>query len=102
MTTERLIHAYDPLLDLADRHPKWRIEATRLHGIGEVVDVPRHLILIDPGKRGSQYAVAHALAHLDLGHVNRCGGGSFTDQQERDAHWLASMRMDSEADRERA
>ena len=102
MPTNRTIHAYAPMGDLSLRHPLWRVHASSLHGIGEVFDVPRRTVLIDPGTRGKQYAVAHALAHLDLGHVKSCGGGAFSEQQERDAHWLAQLRVDSEADRERA
>lgn len=98
----RTIHAYDPTTDLAERYPLWSIRTIDLHGIGEVIDAHLHTILIDPSYRGEQYAVAHGLAHLDLGHVNPCGSGHFTAQQELDAHWLARVRLDDEADRERA
>lgn len=102
MQHDRTITRYDPMSDLAERHSTWTVRTTPLHGLGEVVDTRRHLILIDAARYGRPYAFAHAVAHLDLGHVTSCSGGAFTAQQESDAHWLASMRLDSEVGSERA
>ena len=91
---QRRIEKYDPVADAAERHKEWTIRLAPLFGLGEVVDVPRKLILIDPQTRGGRYATAHALAHLDLEHVTETGGGAFTAEEESDADWLARVRLD--------
>ena len=91
---QRRIDKYDPAADAAERHKEWTIRLAPLFGLGEVVDLPRKLILIDPEKRGDRYATAHALAHLDLEHVSETGGGAFTAEEETDADWLARLRLD--------
>jgi len=93
----RLISRYNAFNDQLARHPNWTVKVTELHGLGEVFDLPMRLALVDPAQRGPHYAVAHVLAHLDLGHVNPRSGGRFTAEQEADAHWLACLRLDEEA-----
>lgn len=102
MNATRTINIYDPIIDLGRRHPEWTVLISRLHGIGEVVDFSKRLLLIDPDPGREVYGVAHVLAHLDLGHVKACGGGAFTKQQERDADWLARLRLDEQEQRESA
>lgn len=100
--SSRVIADYDPEQDLAQKHPQWSVRLSSLHGMGEIVDIAKRLILIDSSSRGDDYAYAHAVAHLDLGHITRAANGEFTAQQEADAHWLALIRLDRKDDRERA
>jgi hypothetical protein len=78
LSGQRTVEKYEPGDDASQRHGEWSIRLAPLFGLGEVVDVPRKLFLIDPEKHGDRYAIAHAIAHLDLEHVSEDGGGAFT------------------------
>lgn len=85
---------YNPGRDAATRFPDWVIRHRPLHGIPEVMCRRRKVILIDqadswPAKLCS---LAHAVAHLDLGHqTGVCG--NFERWQEREANGLAAVRL---------
>jgi hypothetical protein len=98
LSGQRTVEKYEPGDDAAQRHGDWSIRLAPLYGLGEVVDVPRKLILIDPEKQGDRYAIAHAIAHLDLEHVSEDGGGPFTAEEEADADGLARLRLDDGPD----
>ncbi|TDT31141.1 uncharacterized protein DUF955 [Naumannella halotolerans] len=83
---------YDPGRDAAERYPDWVIRHRPLGGIPEVLCRRRKVILIDraqgwPAKRS---ALAHALAHLDLGHT---GHHALDDLNEHEAELLAARRL---------
>jgi Zn-dependent peptidase ImmA (M78 family) len=86
---------YEPGRDAADRYPDWVIRHRPLsHGIPEVMCRRRKVILIEaednwPAKRCS---LAHAVAHLDLGHTTT-PTGVFERDQEIDANQLAARRL---------
>ena len=90
---------YDPRTDLIDRWPDWRIERTDLHGLDELIAVGKKLILIDTEAydHDPTFAVAHALAHIDLhrDHLSHL----VTIQQEAEATMLADIRLDREGSR---
>lgn len=101
LSPERQLDRYDPRADLTVRWPGWTVHLTDMHGIDEVIDVPRRVILIDPHAdtwsdplvSAEEWAVAHATAHLDLGHAEAEEGRPFTAQQEADADGLARLRL---------
>lgn len=86
---------YDPGADAASRYPDWVIRHRPLGGvIPEVLCRRRRVILIEtvhswPEKRCS---LAHALAHLDLGH-DQAPGGVFARRQESQANQMAARRL---------
>lgn len=85
---------YDPGADAATRFPDWVIRHRDLRGIPEVLCRSRKVILIDtaddwPTKRCS---LAHAIAHLDLGH-SQLTAGLFERQHEVQAHRVAARRL---------
>lgn len=89
----RTVVNYDPGSDAAARYPDWVIRHRPLRGIPEVMCLERRVILIDeaqgwPAKRSG---LAHAIAHLDLGHV--VIGGHLGTRQEQDAEQLAALRL---------
>jgi len=98
LSGQRSVEKYEPRTDAAQRHGEWSIRLAPLFGLGEVIDVPRKLFLIDPEKHGDRYALAHAVAHLDLEHVSEDGGGAFTAEEEADADGLARLRLDDDPD----
>ena len=84
---------YHPGRDAAERYPDWVIRHRDLRGIPEVMDLKRRVILLDNAgpwatKRSS---LAHAVAHLDLGHV--VIGGHLGQRQESEAEQLAARRL---------
>ena len=81
---------YDPRNDARGRYPDWIIEHVDLWGLTEVMCPSRRVILLHDGGDRS-VGVAHAVAHLDLGHVTR--GGLITDDQETAAVALAERRL---------
>lgn len=86
---------YEPGRDAAERYPDWVIRHRPLsHGIPEVLCARRKVILIEsedswPAKRCS---LAHAVAHLDLGHTT-LPAGVFERNQEIEANQLAIRRL---------
>ena len=86
---------YDPDADAAQRYPDWVIRTADLGGIiPEVLSTARRVILIEerqsPAVRRS--SLAHAIAHLDLGH-HRTLAGWFENREEADADELAARRL---------
>lgn len=86
---------YDPGAHAAEDYPEWVIRHRELsHGIPEVMCRRRKVILIAnhqdwPGRRCS---LAHAVAHLDLGHTE-LSRGTFDRDHEADAKDLAARRL---------
>ena len=84
---------YDPGADAAHRFSDWVVRHRRIAPISEVLCLNRRVILIErdatPAQRRS--ALAHALAHLDLGHVP--GSGRVERRHERAADALAASRL---------
>lgn len=90
MTPE--IAPFSPQAELRERWPEWTVHVTSLHGVNEVIDGPRQVILIDASDHdGEDWALAHALAHLDLEHHLSGPGGAFSAEQESQADWLARL-----------
>ncbi|MGD7788175.1 hypothetical protein ACQCX2_07605 [Propionibacteriaceae bacterium Y1700] len=89
----RTVGTYEPGKDAAERYPDWVIRHRDLRGIPEVMCLERKVILIDaaqgwPAKRSG---LAHAVAHLDCGHV--VIGGHLGSRQEVEAESLAARRL---------
>ena len=87
--------SYDPAADAAARYPDWIVTTADLGGvIPEVLSRGRRVILLerehDPAQRRS--SLAHALAHLALGHAQSAGGW-FEQREEAEAEDLASRRL---------
>jgi Zn-dependent peptidase ImmA (M78 family) len=85
---------YDPGADAAARYPDWVIRHRSLGGIPEVLCRRRRVILINnahtwPAKRSS---LAHAVAHLDLGHATTASA-YFEKREEKNADQLAARRL---------
>jgi hypothetical protein len=61
---------YDPGKDIAQRYPDWVVRHESLRGVPELLCPVRRVILIEKGMRRAERdcALAHAIAHLDLGH----------------------------------
>lgn len=94
MRGNRKTDKYDAAKDLAERWPGWIVHLKDLAGVPEVICCDERKLLLDVGAwpEGEAYAVAHALAHLDLGHHERYG--TFTAEHEAEADWLAQVRLD--------
>lgn len=92
-TPERAIEPFDPHTHLASRWSEWTVKLTEMHGVNEVFDARRRVILIDP-QGDEPWALAHAAAHLDLSHHLTGEGGPFSPGQEADADWLARINLD--------
>ncbi|WP_183407210.1 ImmA/IrrE family metallo-endopeptidase [Nocardioides marmorisolisilvae] len=87
--------SYDPAADAAARYPDWVICSVDLGGvIPEVLSRSRRVILLErdhpPAQRRS--SLAHALAHLDLGHAETPSGW-FEQREEVEAEDLAARRL---------
>jgi len=81
--------------DAAARYPDWVIRDADLGGvIPEVLSRSRRVILLErehpPAQRRS--SLAHALAHLDLGHAETPSGW-FEQREEIEAESLAARRL---------
>jgi Zn-dependent peptidase ImmA (M78 family) len=81
--------------DAADRYPDWIVRTADLGGvIPEVLSRARRVILLErehsPAQR--RCSLAHALAHLDLGHAETPGGW-FEHREEVEADDLACRRL---------
>lgn len=98
----RTLHSYIPADDLAERWPDWQIQITYLPlevlledpFTLEAFDVGGCVILISPLVPDMELAVAHAICHLDLGHLWQVEEGGLGVRQEADATGLALLRMD--------
>lgn len=87
--------SYDPAADAAARYPDWVVSSADLGGvIPEVLSRSRRVILLErnqtPAQRRS--SLAHAVAHLDLGHAETPGGW-FEQREEVEAESLAAQRL---------
>lgn len=94
----RVIEDYNALADARSRYSNWRIVLDS-EGAPEEIDCLERTIYLNPCT-SLEYAVAHVIAHLDLGHLCIHSAAQFTGQQERDAHDLATLRLDQEGSRE--
>ena len=98
MTGERVIEQVSALAMLEEKFPGWRVVQTAdlPEGCDEEINRTARLILIrtEAGRWAREWATAHAVAHLDLGHA----GPVFTRQQEADADMLAGLWLDVEWD----
>jgi hypothetical protein len=86
---------YDPLADLASRYPDWVVGFTALGwGIQEALSLRSKVILIEAGDPPAERrcSLAHAVAHLDLGH-RAVAAGFFDARQELGASELAARRL---------
>lgn len=85
---------YEPGRDAAQRYPDWVIRHRPLsHGIPEVLCRRRKVILVESGESwaAKRCSLAHAVAHLDLGH--EATSGAFDHTQEAHADQLAARRL---------
>lgn len=64
---------YNPWIDAGERYGDWIIERVPLHGLHEVMCIKNKVILLeqDRDKWERRCDLAHAIAHIDLGHVSR-------------------------------
>lgn len=84
-----MIDAYHPWDDAGDRYGDWTIRRCDLRGLHEVMCMDRKVILLEAArtKWERRCDLAHALAHIDLGH------GSFDDKSEAAAVRYAAKRL---------
>lgn len=85
---------YEPARDAAERYTDWVIRHRPLAaGIPEVLCRRRKVILIESRQSavGKRCSLAHAVAHLDLGHD--LTDGIFGRRQELEANQLAARRL---------
>ncbi len=86
---------YDPVADVARRYPDWLVADADLGGlIAEVFCPARRVILLDHclGPDVVRCSLAHAIAHLDLGHTHPVRG-CFENREEAAANDLAARRL---------
>lgn len=96
--------SYDPVADAATRYPDWIVRTADLGGvIPEVLSRARQVILLEREHTEAQQrcSLAHALAHLDLGHAETPSGW-FENREEVEADDLAGRRLIPVADLARA
>lgn len=85
---------YNPWADAGERHGDWIIERAPLRGLHEVMCTKNKVILLEQNrtKWERRCDLAHAIAHIDLGHTN-----SFDRKTERAAvRHAAKMLIDLE------
>lgn len=85
---------YDPGADMAVRYPGWVVRDAPLGAVPELLCRRRRVILLDHRLRGSERrcALAHAVAHLDLGH-DLTGDRRSETREELAADDLAAERL---------
>lgn len=86
---------YDPAADLAARYPGWFLAPADLGGlVPEVLCWERRVILIEASasEQVQRCSLAHAVAHLDLGHRWTLAG-FFENREEHAADRLAAQRL---------
>ena len=91
-TMHRELEKYDPTTDLHDRWPDWNVYLVNMDG-GEIIDASSRSIWIDPHTADEEFALAHALSHIDLSH-HLVPGREFSEAQCEDADWLARVRIE--------
>jgi hypothetical protein len=91
----RALTGYEPGHDAATRYPEWVIRHRPLsHGVPEVMCARRRVILIASGSTWPEKrcSLAHAVAHLDLGH-HLAPSSMFDKANESAANQLAARRL---------
>ena len=86
---------YDPAADARLRWPHWKFITTDFHGVTtELLCPSKHTTLMDKAwyDEDPDYALAHQVAHLDLGHHENYGR-PYTEADEEEADWLADLRL---------
>lgn len=85
---------YEPGSDAAARYPDWVIRHRPIGGVPEVLCRARKVILIGTaqGPAARRCSLAHAIAHLDLGHAEVMSP-QFEKREERAADKLAAERL---------
>ena len=86
---------YDPVADAAHRYPDWLVATADLGGlVPEVLCRVRRVILIDleQSPEAQRSSLAHAVAHLDLGHAQTLSP-FFETREEIQADRLAARRL---------
>ncbi|MFL6062296.1 MAG: ImmA/IrrE family metallo-endopeptidase [Marmoricola sp.] len=87
--------SYDPADDVARRYPDWLVAHADLGGlIPEVLCPVRRVILLERGLGPARRrcSLAHAIAHIDLGHTHPVTG-HFENREEAAANDLAARRL---------
>jgi len=90
---------YSPWRDAGERHPDVHIARCDIAPVRGAWVPDERVILLDSGLdvAGRRCALAHELAHIDLGHEP--AGGWLGQRQEREADDLAATRLLSEVER---
>jgi hypothetical protein len=93
--SERLLHLYDPWLDIELRHPDWRVEIIDCEA-GEEFYPDAKLVLVktDYFIEDPEGVLAHVAVHLDE-HQGEMGE-QMTEEQEDHANAAARFRLDRE------
>lgn len=95
----RDVAPYSPATDMRTRYPEWDIVrvSDMPEDVGEVFLPKRQTILVARSlyDTDTDYTIAHLIAHLDLHQI----GGPFTHEQEMQAKYLATIRLDRETTR---
>jgi hypothetical protein len=88
------MNVYDPGADMADRYPGWVVRSAPLGAVPELLCRRRRVILLDDRLCGAdkRCALAHAVAHLDLGHWQTMDRRAET-REEQAADDLAAERL---------
>lgn len=86
---------YSPRADAAERLPHWVIRHASLHGLHEGLCWRRHVILLDSCRSQAERRsdLAHAIAHVDLGHRSTSHQFFATKDEAAAATRLAVKRM---------
>lgn len=95
LTSARLEGGYDPELDAALRYPDWVVGQVHLGwGLHEVLSLRHRVVLVERSDSPAvqRCSLAHAVAHLDLGH-GEAAPGFFDARQELEASLLAAKRL---------
>jgi hypothetical protein len=101
MTVVRTITQHDPTTRLNGDLAGWIIADEHLPFCDEIICYSQRVILVDSRRFNDlDWCLAHAFAHLDLGHAQDgdTDGAPFSCQQEKDADDLARIMLDMEWD----
>lgn len=87
------VEHYNPGADMAERYPEWVVRHKRIAPVPEVLCVRRKVVLVDTDadRACRRSALAHAVAHIDLGHVPQSGRTGRRYEYEADV--LAARRL---------
>ena len=88
---------YNPFIDAQLRWERWTFAFRLIRNGNELIDADTQTIWLDPrvwDRTRKVLGVAHAIAHLDLGH-HKLKLDHFTDQHECDAIELALLNLDT-------